>query len=155
MVSIPKVVLNTDLKENYCFGCGTSNPIGLKMRFAREGHSVRSDFTPAKTHQGWPNKLHGGILSCVLDEAMAYAAFTTGKICLTASLNIRQRQPIEVETPLVVTASVTRNGSRLIETKGQVHLRNGTLVAEGTAKQFIVKTDTETAARFQESLSYV
>jgi hypothetical protein len=42
MVEIPKVTLNADLDEGYCFGCGRNNPIGLKLRFAREGGDVRA-----------------------------------------------------------------------------------------------------------------
>jgi uncharacterized protein (TIGR00369 family) len=137
MVAIPKVTLNADLNEGYCFGCGCNNPIGLKLQFVKEGDTVRAEYTPIKEFQGWPGLLHGGILACLLDEAMSHAAYTTGNTCLTASITIRQRQPIKVETPLVVTARVTSHGSRLIETEGRVCLKDGTVVAESTAKQFV------------------
>jgi uncharacterized protein (TIGR00369 family) len=137
MVALPKVTLNANLDEGFCFGCGRNNPIGLKLKFTRNGDSIRTEFTPDKTHQGWPGLLHGGILGTLLDEAMSNIAYATGNTCLTASINIRIKQPVKVEIPLVVTAWITRHGARLIETEGRVCLKDGTVVAESTAKQFI------------------
>lgn len=155
MVAVPKVTLNSDLNEGFCFGCGCNNPIGLKLRFVREGNTVKAEFTPEKTHQGWPGLLHGGILGCLLDEAMSNAAYTTGNTCLTASITIRQRQPIKVATPLVVTARVTRHSKRLIETEGQVCLKDGTIVAESTAKQFVAQNETDKIDKVRECRSHV
>jgi uncharacterized protein (TIGR00369 family) len=137
MVAIPKVTLNADLDEGFCFGCGRNNPIGLKLKFKRDGDTIRTEFTPERTHQGWPGLLHGGILGTLLDEAMSNIAYATGNTCLTASINIRIRQPIKVEVPLVITARITRLGKKLIETEGRVCLEDGTVVAESTAKQFV------------------
>ena len=95
MVAIPKVMLNADLDEGLCFGCGMNNPIGLKLKFTRDEDMLRTEFTPDKTHQGWPGLLHGGILGCLLDEVMSNAAYATGNTCLTASVNIRLRQPVK------------------------------------------------------------
>jgi acyl-coenzyme A thioesterase PaaI-like protein len=155
MVVVPKVTLNADLAEGFCFGCGCNNPIGLKLKFTKEGDTVRAEYTPDKAFQGWPGLLHGGILGCLLDEAMSHAAYTTGNTCLTASITIRQRQPIKVETPLVVTARVTRHRSKLIETEGQVCLKDGTVVAESTAKQFIAANEAGKADKVREKRSHV
>jgi acyl-coenzyme A thioesterase PaaI-like protein len=139
MAFIPKVTLNTDLNEGFCFGCGQNNPIGLKLNFTRDGDVIRTEFTPDKAHQGWPGLLHGGILGCLLDEAMSNIAYATGNTCLTASIEIRLRQPVKVEVPLVITAWVTRQRKKLIETAGQACLKDGTVIAESTAKQFIAE----------------
>ena len=155
MVAIPKVTLNADLTEGFCFGCGKNNPIGMKLKFTKEGDTVRAEYTAPKEFQGWPGLLHGGILACLLDEAMSHAAYTTGSTCLTASINIRQRHPIKVETPLVVTARITRQGSRLIETEGKVSLKDGTVVAESTAKQFVAQSETGKADKVKEKRSHV
>ena len=155
MVVIPKVTLNSDLNEGFCFGCGCNNPIGLKLKFVKEGDAVKAEFTPDKAHQGWPGLLHGGILGCLLDEAMSNAAYATGNTCVTASITIRQRQPIKVEVPLLVTARVTRHRKKLIETEGQVCLKDGTVVAESTAKQFIAENEAGKADKVRESRSHV
>jgi len=155
MVAIPRVTLNADLDEGFCFGCGRNNPIGLKLKFTRDGDTIRTEFTPDRTHQGWPGILHGGILGALLDEAMSNAAYATGSTCLTASINIRIRQPIKVEVPLVITARVTRHGKRLIETEGQVCFKDGTVAAESTAKQFVAANAAGKRDRVRESRRHV
>ncbi len=155
MIAVPKVTLNSDLNEGFCFGCGGNNPIGLKLHFVKEGDVVKAEFTPDKAHQGWPGLLHGGILGCLLDEAMSNAAYATGNTCLTASITIRQRQPIKVEEPLVVTARVTRYRKKLIETEGQVCLKDGTVVAESTAKQFVAENEAGKVDKVRENRSHV
>ena len=155
MVALPKVTLNADLDEGFCFGCGRNNPIGLKLNFTRDGDTIRAEFTPDKTHQGWPGLLHGGILGCLLDEAMSNIAYATGNTCLTASINIRLKQPIKVEVPLVITARITRHRKKLIETAGQVCLKDGTVVAESTAKQFIAENEAGKPDKVRETRSHV
>ncbi len=143
MAVIPKVVLNTDLYEGFCFGCGQNNPIGMKLHFVKDGETIRAEFTPDKMHQGWPGLLHGGILGTLLDEAMSNIAYATGNTCLTASIEIRLRQPVKVEETLIVTAWITRQRKKLIETAGKVALKDGTVIAESTAKQFIAENAAE------------
>jgi len=155
MVEIPKVILNADLDEGYCFGCGRNNPIGLKLQFSRDGDTVRTEFTPDRAYQGWPGLLHGGILGCLLDEAMSNAAYATGNTCLTASTTIRLRQPVKVEVPLVITARVTKHHKRLIETTGEIRLKDGTVIAESTAKQFVAENEAGKVDKVRESGSHV
>ncbi len=137
-MELPRVTLNTDLNEGFCFGCGVNNPVGLKLKFTREGDAVRAEYTPEKHFQGWPGLLHGGLTGTLLDEAMSNVAYATGHTCLTASITIRIRQPIPVDATLIVTARVTRRRKKIIETEGALALADGTVVAEATAKQFIV-----------------
>ncbi len=155
MVALPKVTLNADLDEGFCFGCGSNNPIGLKMRFTRDGDTIRAEFTPGKNHQGWPGLLHGGILGCLLDEAMSNIAYATGITCLTASIEIRLKQPVQVDVPLVVTAWITRQRKKLIETAGRVSLKDGTVIAESAAKQFIAEAEAGKPDRVRETRSHV
>jgi acyl-coenzyme A thioesterase PaaI-like protein len=138
-MELPKVTLNTDLNEGFCFGCGVNNPIGLKLKFTREGDTIRATYTPDKLFQGWPGLLHGGLTGTLLDEAMSNIAYSTGHTCLTASITIRIRQPIPVDVPLTVTARITRRRKKIIETESTLALADGTVVAEGAAKQFIVE----------------
>jgi uncharacterized protein (TIGR00369 family) len=155
MVAIPKVTLNADLNEGFCFGCGVNNPIGLKLKFTRDGETLRTEFTPDKTHQGWPGLLHGGILGCLLDEVMSNAAYATGNTCLTASITIRQKRPVKVGVPLVITARITRHRKKLIDTEGRVCLQDGTVIAEGTAKQFVADSEAGKADKVRENQSHV
>ncbi len=143
MVDIPRVTLNTDLNEGFCFGCGVNNPIGLKLKFVKDGDGIRTEYKPDKMMQGWPGLLHGGIVATLLDEVMSNVAYATGKTCLTAEMNLRQRKPIDINETLVISAWITRHRSKIIETAGKICLKDGTVVAESTAKQFIAENASE------------
>ncbi len=155
MATIPKVTLNTDLNEGFCFGCGKNNPIGMKLRFRISGGTMRTEFTPHKMLQGWPGLVHGGILYCLLDEVMSNMAYATGNTCVTASIEIRQRQPVRVQVPLVITAWITRHRKKVIETAGKITLKNGTVIAEATAKQFIAENQAEQGDKVKETRRHV
>jgi acyl-coenzyme A thioesterase PaaI-like protein len=155
MATIPKVTLNTDLNEGFCFGCGQNNPIGMKLRFNISGETIHTEFTPHKMHQGWPGLVHGGILCCLLDEVMSNMAYATGNTCVTANIEIRQRQPVRVEVPLVITAWITRHRKKIIETAGKIALQDGTVIAEATAKQFIADNQAEQGDKVKETRRHV
>jgi uncharacterized protein (TIGR00369 family) len=129
--------IDTIKESDYCFACGTKNPIGLKLKFDWDGKEVKAKFTPGEYHQGWAGLVHGGIISCLLDEAMSYAALYSGVNSLTARMQTRFRMPLPIDEPLTVTGSVTRQTRRLVETKAELKLADGTLVAESTATMFI------------------
>jgi uncharacterized protein (TIGR00369 family) len=129
-----KSVIYSDL----CFGCGMKNPIGLKLKFKWDGKKVIAEFIPHKFHQGWADIIHGGIIAAVLDEAIAYAAGYEGIKCVTAAMQVRFKHPLTVGEPTTVTASVTKNLQRYVETEARITLADGTLIADCTAKQFVV-----------------
>ena len=123
---------------NFCFGCGKDNPIGLKLEFKWNGKTARAEFTPTELHQGWSGIVHGGIIICLLDEAMGYATRCANMNCVTASMQTRLRRPALIGEPLIITSSMTENRRRLVTTKATVSLKDGTAVAEATARQFVI-----------------
>ena len=56
-----------------------------------------------------------------------------------------------MEEPLVITASVTKNRKKLIETSGMVCLKDGTVIAESTSKQFVVENEPGHGGQSEES----
>jgi uncharacterized protein (TIGR00369 family) len=137
MTNWPKLSVEIDKDFDMCFACGQKNPIGLKLKFAQEGKGVRAEFTPDELHQGWSGLVHGGIIGCILDEAMSYAALYAGVNSLTARMQTRFKRPLQTGQPLVVTARVTRQTRKLIEAEAEMHLKDGTPVADSTATMFI------------------
>jgi acyl-coenzyme A thioesterase PaaI-like protein len=134
----PELSLERTADYQSCFGCGQDNPVGLKLVFQWDGTTARSEFTPPAVFQGWPGLLHGGIMACILDEAMGYAAlFDTGR-CVTARMQIKLKQPTSIGSTLVITSSVTKKTRKLIDTIAKVALKDGTILAEGTGTHFIV-----------------
>lgn len=121
-----------------CFACGEENPIGLKVRFRKEGELVKAEFTPGEFHQGWPGIVHGGIIETLLDEAMCYAPFFQGMYCVTAKMEVRIRQPVLVGQRLLISSTMTRKTRKLIEARANITLEDGTPVAEGKATVYVV-----------------
>ncbi len=134
----PQVAI--DLPEGYsqCFGCGQDNPIGLKLKFEPDGKGIKAIFTPDERYQGWPGYLHGGIVGCLLDEAMSNAASSQGIRCVTARFETRLKRLIPIGIPLSIASHVTRKTRKVIECVSAVRLQDGTVVAEGTATHFVI-----------------
>ncbi|MFC2022493.1 PaaI family thioesterase [Chloroflexota bacterium] len=142
MTTWPQISINTDGDYSLCFGCGQANPIGLKLSFQRDGKTARAEFTPTEFYQGWSGLVHGGIIICLLDEAMSYAAIFEGMHCITAKIQVKLKRPASINELLVITSSVTKKTRRLIETRAAVSLKDGTLIAEGTASHFVAHSPT-------------
>jgi len=140
MTGIPQVTINTDMSGGYCFGCGHNNPIGLKLAFRRDGSkSVRTEFTPVDEYQGWPGMLHGGIIGCVLDEAMSYATQFSGFTSITAHMEIRLRRPAPLNETYLVAGRVTRQTRKLMYTTASMMLKDGTVVADSRGTHFMIE----------------
>ena len=143
----PQVSLDTVKSPTMCFCCGKENPIGLKLDFTWDNGTARAEFTPTELHQGWSGIVHGGIVSCLLDEGLTYAAYFTGIDCITAKMQVRLRRPILIGEPLTITSSIIKKTRRLVETQATLSLKDGTPVAEGTATMYIVGNRENSAGR--------
>jgi acyl-coenzyme A thioesterase PaaI-like protein len=128
-----------DPAKNLCFGCSQNNPVGLKLQFTEDKGIIKGEFVPGKFHQGWPGFTHGGILFTILDEACGYVIHNLGIRCVTAKSEIRFFQMVPIDEPIQVTAQVTKNGARLIETEATLCLKDGTSIARSTSLWYVVK----------------
>ena len=150
MKNWPQISVDTDKGYTMCFGCGLDNPIGLKLNFQWHGKTARAEFTPTKSYQGWAGLVHGGIIICILDEAMGYAALFGGMNCVTAKVQVKLKRLIPIDEPLIITSSIIKKTRKLVETKAAISLKDGTLIAEGTATQFVINTRTGDATNKEE-----
>lgn len=139
---LPEVNLRLDREDTRkCFGCGSENPIGLKLCFQRDGDKVEAEFTPSELHQGWPGLVHGGILFTLLDEAMGYAFLPRGINGVTARAETAFKRPARVGETLHIVASISKDSRRLVETAATITLGDGTVVAEGKALMYVVSRE--------------
>ncbi len=75
-----------------CFACGKENPWGLKLQFKREGNLAWAPVVFHENYVGYPDIVHGGIVSTVLDEAMAKALLLQGIVAFTVEITVRFRK---------------------------------------------------------------
>lgn len=124
-----------------CFGCGTENPIGLRLRFERIDGGARSEFRPRPEYQGWDGMLHGGILLTLLDETLAYATLFAAGPAVTAEIQARLRRPAPLDADYVLFGWVEKSRLRLVQAHATISDRSGLVVAEATGKFMLLSAD--------------
>jgi uncharacterized protein (TIGR00369 family) len=118
--------------DGNCFACGPENPIGMHLHFDRaKDEGVRAAVTLASSYQGWRGIAHGGIVMALLDEAMAHAAGFAGHRGVTASVNVRFRKPVPLETPIEVRGRVTWQRRNVLGVEATVLDEGGGLLVQG------------------------
>jgi len=135
--------------DHHCFGCGDQNPHGLRLKFFRrdapEG-GVYTDWLPTATDEGYVGMAHGGLVSTVCDEVMAWSCYA-GKIWgMTARLTVRFREPVHVGRAYRAEGWVVTSRGRLVDVAAEMRdAMTGQLVADATA-QFIRVSDEQSVA---------
>ncbi len=130
---------NMSLSDDYCFACGKENPIGLKLDFSLQDGKYVARKALAKEYQGYDGIAHGGILTTMLDEAMAgYLNKELGEKAVTARLDVRYRKPVPIEEELVISGWVESRKGSFVSMKGSITLPDGTIAVEGSGKLAIV-----------------
>jgi uncharacterized protein (TIGR00369 family) len=127
--------MNTLKDNNHCYVCGKKNPIGLNVDFKinAQTRSIQATFTPRDDHQGYEGIVHGGILSSLLDEAMAKLAFNLGLQVLTAEITVKFKAPAKTGEELSISGRLTQDTKRLVLAEAKIE-RGPILIAEATGK---------------------
>lgn len=133
-----------------CFVCGERNVAGVHVRFyEQEDGSLLAKFTGAEHHQSYPGRMHGGVITAVLDETVGRAIMVRyGEAIwgVTVELNVRFLKPVPLDTPLTIAGRITRDTSRLFEGSGELYLPDGSIAADCQGKY--IKMDITRIADF-------
>ena len=126
---------NPMLREQYCFGCGRHNPIGLHLVFEKDGDTggVSTWYTPRREDTGFPDLMHGGLLALLLDEAMGWAMYADHVFAVTAKMETRYRKPVGLEIPVLVRARIVRQRGRRIEVEATLANPTGNVLVEASS----------------------
>lgn len=121
-----------------CLVCGLKNPFGLHTTFYElDNKELLAIFQPRGEHQSYPGRLHGGIISTILDETIGRSIMmqSEGEIWgVTIELQIRFKKPVPLGEELRVIGRITKNSSRFFEGTGELLLHDGSVAAEGHGK---------------------
>ncbi|MGH3519765.1 MAG: PaaI family thioesterase [Haloechinothrix sp.] len=122
---------------NECFGCGDDQPAGLHMAtVVGDGHTVQSQFTVTREHQGAPGLAHGGLLACAFDEALGTAVGQLlRKPAVTGRLETDFRKPVPVGSTLFINATLDGVAGRKVYVSANGHLdaENGPIALHARA----------------------
>lgn len=139
-------VLNPD-EFPHCFVCGPDNPDGLHLVVYRDGDEAVATYAPRSTHEGYPERFHGGLVGLLVDEMLVYAGAAQDLWGMTAKVSYALRAHIPMDAELSLRSRLTRAGSRGYRATVEIRLADGTLAAEGEGmcviSQELVPTERE------------
>jgi len=106
------------MKGHHCFGCGTLNQQGLRIKSYWSGEESICTWQPASHHMAGPKQvLNGGIIATIIDchsvcTAIAAAYRAEGReigsepslLYVTGSLNVKYLRPTSIKEGVVLRA---------------------------------------------------
>jgi acyl-coenzyme A thioesterase PaaI-like protein len=91
------------------------------LRFQAEPDgSVVGTFACDGKYQGYPDRLHGGVIAMLADAAMTHCLFQRGIRAVTGKLRLRFPRPVEVGSEATVRATITKNAPPLFELTAEI-----------------------------------
>ncbi|MDR1572354.1 MAG: PaaI family thioesterase [Clostridiales Family XIII bacterium] len=150
-------VVNKQFNSSRCVVCGDRNQFSLKTRFYDlDNGEVAAVFRTEDWHQSYPGRVHGGILSAVLDETIGRAIWVTSPDtwAVTVELELKFRKPVPTDAELKALGRVTRDARRLFEGSGEILLPDGTVAVEAKGKYFKMPVGEIASEKFLESEWY-
>jgi uncharacterized protein (TIGR00369 family) len=134
-----------------CLVCGVENASGLGGRFfVLENGEVAGVFQPRTEHQSYPGRLHGGMVSAILDETIGRAINVTDTQTwgVTVEFSIKYRKPVPTDREIKAVGRITRDSSRVFEGSGEIVLEDGAVAAEAHGRYLKVPIGQIAAAEF-------
>ena len=126
-------VISKQTNSKMCLICGLENSLGLKADFYNmEDNSVGAMFTFKDVHQSYPGRVHGGMISALLDELAGRALWVTDPelFGVTATMTIKFRKPVPYNTKLFGQGEMVKRSGRLFTAKAKVMDENKNTLAE-------------------------
>lgn len=148
-------VLSKQNNSHMCIICGMENRFGVKGQFYNmEDGSVAGLFTFREEHQSYPGRVHGGVISTMIDELAGRILWTDepDKVAVTMDINVQFRKPVPYNVPLKGRGVYTKKLSRAYEAKCWVYDMSGDVLAEGTARYLILPEKKVTERSLAEEL---
>lgn len=93
-------------------GSGPGSPHGLEMVVHRRGDRIEAAFTLGASHEGAPQRSHGGIVALAFDDAMGFVLNVIKVVAYTGQITVRYKAPTPLREPLVITAWLDRREER-------------------------------------------
>ena len=124
----------------YCFVCGLENVAGVKVRFyetvSDDGAAeLLARFAGRPCHQGYPGRLHGGVLDETIARAIYYGSGVDVKRWgITAELTTRFLHPVPLETEVSARGRVLTQNRRMFTGSGEIYLPDGTIAMRAEGK---------------------
>jgi uncharacterized protein (TIGR00369 family) len=125
-----------EFEDKTCFGCGTGNDYGLKLRlkFDEDTKTAYGEFTAHQKLEGPPNIIHAGIIASLLDETMITVNKHLEMMTLTGEITIRYLQSAFINENLYIRGWYVKKNKRVIENRAEIENEMGKIVARAKGK---------------------
>lgn len=111
--------------HEHCVVCWDRHPFGLKVPYqVIDEHTVEGRFPCGKSYEGYRDIIHGGVVSSLLDGAMANCILAKGLEAYTVDFRLRFRGPVMTGTEAVIRGQWLRS-------EGPLHLLQAAIIQEG------------------------
>ena len=113
-------------------------------------------FRYRQEHQGYPGRVHGGLITAMLDELgfRAYWAFEPEVLAVTMELQTKYRRPVPYDEPLKGMGTILSASSRFVKSHAQITDMDGHVLAEAEMKYIKLPSDKVTDADYHEEMCY-
>jgi len=135
---MPHRVTGKQPNSRMCLVCGLKNDGGLHASFyeVASGELVAL-FTPREEHQSYPGRLHGGMITAILDETIGRAVMISREEDfwgVTVEFTTRFMKPVPLGVELKVVGRIVKDEGRVFEGSGEILLPDGEVAATGAGK---------------------
>ncbi|MBP7552854.1 MAG: PaaI family thioesterase [Spirochaetes bacterium] len=138
-----------------CMVCGTENVLGLNARFYEtESNDLVAIFSPKDEHQSYPGRMHGGLITAILDETISRAVMinsATNVWGVTIEINVKFKKPAPLNEEIKVVGRIDKYSNRIFEGSAELILENGDVAAIAQGKYLRVPFERITDYKFNEN----
>lgn len=126
-------VISKQTNSKMCLICGLENNLGLKANFYNmEDNSVGAIFTFKEEHQSYPGRVHGGMISALLDELAGRVLWVTDPelFGVTATMTVKFRKPVPYNQKLFGKGEMIKRNGRLFTAAAKIMDEKKNILAE-------------------------
>ncbi|MBN2081335.1 PaaI family thioesterase [bacterium] len=110
---------NAFTDNDFCFACGSKNPLGLHLTFYAEGDALCTLIKPKPHWQGFAGVVHGGLQSTIMDDLMSNHLFKQERAWVaTGELTVRFKKPVPLDRELVFKSTIESHQGRVWNMRG-------------------------------------
>ncbi|MDR1773488.1 MAG: PaaI family thioesterase [Clostridioides sp.] len=136
-----------------CIVCGIENDLGLHTNFYElESGDIVSLSNTKEWHQSYPGRVHGGIITAILDETIGRAVSVNNDDIwgVTISIEVQFKKPVPLDETIKCIGRITTENRKLFEGTGEIILKDGTVAAKAHGKYMKMPVGKITDADFEE-----
>ena len=137
-------VVSKQTNSKMCIICGLENSLGVKADFYNmEDGSVGAKFKFRKEHQSYPERVHGGMVSALLDELAGRALWVTDPehLGVTANMSVKFRKPVPYDKTLLAKGYITKRSSRIFSAEAQIFDEDKSVLAQLSGNYVILPNE--------------